>query len=129
MFDVKLKFNVHINIIVLKVLACSKLIIKCFCLVIQKRFFWYLQRMHDLFLNTHRVFGLLDVEYSTFDIKLKGSTSTRSGTRCHAYRVEETHGSINARRNFLSLRVARVWNYLPILKLYMHLKNPLIKSI
>ena len=59
------------------------------------------------------VFGLLDVEYSTFDIKLKGGTSTRSGIHCHAYRVEETHGRINARRNCLSLRVARVWNCLP----------------
>ena len=28
--------------------------------------------------------------------------------------VEETHGRINARRNFLSLRVYRVWNCLPV---------------
>ena len=59
------------------------------------------------------VFGLLDVEHDTFDSKLKGGTSTRSGTHCHAFCVEETHGRINARRNFLSLRVARVWNCLP----------------
>ena len=38
MFDVKLKFNVHINKIVIKALARSNLIIKCFCLVTQKRF-------------------------------------------------------------------------------------------
>ena len=59
------------------------------------------------------VFGLLDVEHDTFDIKLKGATSTRSGTHCHAFCVEETHGRINARSNLLSLRVARVWNCLP----------------
>ena len=59
------------------------------------------------------VFGLLDVEHGMFDIKLKGGTSTRSGTHCHAFCVEDTHGRINARRNFLSLRVARVWNCLP----------------
>ena len=74
------------------------------------------------------VLGLLDVEHGMFDIKLKGGTSTRSGTHCHAFCVEETHGRINARRNFLSLRVARVWNCLPAnatnFKLYMHLKNP-----
>ena len=38
MFDVKLKFNVHINKIVVKALARSNLIIKCFCLLTQKRF-------------------------------------------------------------------------------------------
>ena len=58
------------------------------------------------------VFGLLDVEPGTFDIKWKGDTSTRLGTHCHAFCVEETHGRINARRIFLSLRVARVWNCL-----------------
>ena len=46
------------------------------------------------------VFGLLDVEHGTFDIMLKGGTSTRSGTHCHAFCIEETHGRINARRNF-----------------------------
>ena len=56
------------------------------------------------------MFGLLDVKHGTFDIKLKGGTSTRSRTHCHAFRVQETHGRIDARRNFLSLRVARVWN-------------------
>ena len=59
------------------------------------------------------VFDLLDIEPGTLDIKLKGGTSTRSGTHCHACCVEETHGRINARRNFLSFRVARVWNYFP----------------
>ena len=59
------------------------------------------------------VFSLLDVEHGTFDIKLKGGTSTRLGTHSHAFCVEETHGRINARRNFLSLRVARVWTWLP----------------
>ena len=59
------------------------------------------------------VFGLLCVEHGTLDIKLKGGTSTRSRTHCHAFCVEETHGRINARRNFLSLRIARVWNCLP----------------
>ena len=44
---------------------------------------------------------------------LKGGTLTRSGIHCHAFCVEEAHGRINARRNFLSLRVARVWNRLP----------------
>ena len=58
------------------------------------------------------VFGLLDVESGTFDVKLKDGKSTRSGTHRHAIGVEETHGKINA-RNFLSLRVARVWNCLP----------------
>ena len=51
------------------------------------------------------VFGLLDVEHGTFNIKLNGGTSTRSGTHCHAFCVEETYGRINARRNCLSLRV------------------------
>ena len=37
------------------------------------------------------VFGLLDVEHGTFDIKLKGDTSTRSVKHCHAFCVEETH--------------------------------------
>ena len=60
------------------------------------------------------MFGLLDVEHGTFDINLKGGTSTRSGTHCHAFCVEETHDRINARRNFLSLRVARVWNCLHV---------------
>ena len=60
------------------------------------------------------MFDILDVEHGTFDIKLKGGTSTRSGTHCHAFCVEETHGRINARRNFLSPRVARVWNCLPV---------------
>ena len=60
------------------------------------------------------VFGVLYVEHGTFDIRLKVGTSTRSGTHCHAFCVEETHGRINARRNFLSLRVARVWNCLPV---------------
>ena len=46
------------------------------------------------------VFGLLDVEHGTLDIKLKGSKSTRSETLCHAFCVEETHGRFNARRNF-----------------------------
>ena len=59
------------------------------------------------------VFGLLDVEHGTFDIKLKDGTYTRSGTHCHASCVEEAHGRINARRNFVSLIVARVWNSLP----------------
>ena len=59
------------------------------------------------------VFGLLDVEHGMIDIKLKGGTSTRSGTHCHAFCVEETHGRINARRNFVSHRVAWVWNCLP----------------
>ena len=59
------------------------------------------------------VFGILDVEPGTLDIKLKGGSSTRLGTHCHAFCVEETHGRINAHRNFLSLRVARVWNCLP----------------
>ena len=59
------------------------------------------------------VFGLLDVEHGTFSIKLKGGTSTKSRTHCHAFCVEETHGRINARRIFLSLRVAREWNCLP----------------
>ena len=45
------------------------------------------------------VFGLLDVEHGMFDIKLKGGTSTRSGTHCHSFCVDETHGRINARRN------------------------------
>ena len=36
MFDVKLNFNVHINKIVVKTLARSNLIIKCFCLVTKK---------------------------------------------------------------------------------------------
>ena len=45
---------------------------------------------------------------------LKGGTYTRSGTHCHAFCVEETHDRINARRNFLSLRVARVWNCLHV---------------
>ena len=58
------------------------------------------------------VFGLLDVQPCTFDIKLKGGTSTRSGTNCRAFCVEETHGRINARRNLLSLRVARMCNCL-----------------
>ena len=73
------------------------------------------------------VFGLLDVEPGTLDIKWKGGTSTRLGTHCHAFCVEETHGRINGRPNFVNLRVARVWNCLlaklSILKLYMHLKN------
>ena len=59
------------------------------------------------------VFGLLDVKHGTFDIKLKGGTSIRSGTHCHAFCVAETHVRINARLNFLSLRAARVWNCLP----------------
>ena len=59
------------------------------------------------------MFGILDVEHGTFDIKLNGGTSTRSGTHRHAFCVEEAHGRINARRNFVSLRVARVWNCLP----------------
>ena len=42
MFDVKLKFNVHSNKIVVKALAHSNLIIKCFCPVTQKRFFSHL---------------------------------------------------------------------------------------
>ena len=46
------------------------------------------------------VFGLLDVEPSQLDIKLKGGKSTRLGTHCHAFCVEETHVRINARRNF-----------------------------
>ena len=58
------------------------------------------------------VFGLLDVEPGPFDIKLKGGTSTRLGRHCHAFCVEETHDKINARHNFLSVRVARVWNCL-----------------
>ena len=45
------------------------------------------------------VFGLTDAEHGTFDIKLKGGISTRSGTHCHALCVEETHGRINARRH------------------------------
>ena len=36
-----------------------------------------------------------------------------SGTHRHAFCVEETHGRINARRNLVGLRVARVWNYRP----------------
>ena len=59
------------------------------------------------------MFDLLDVEPDTLDIKWKDGTFTRSGTHCHAFCVEETHGRINARRNLLSLRVARVWNCLP----------------
>ena len=59
------------------------------------------------------VFGLLDVESGTLDIKMKGGTSTRSGTHCHVFCVEETQGRVNARRTLLSLRVARVWNCLP----------------
>ena len=59
------------------------------------------------------IVGILDVEHDTFDIKLNGGTSTRSGTHCHAFCVEETHGRINARRNCVSLGVARVWNCLP----------------
>ena len=38
------------------------------------------------------MFGILDVEHGTFDIKLNGGTSTRSGTHRHAFCVEETHG-------------------------------------
>ena len=45
MFDVKLKFNVHINKIVVKALARINLIIKWFCFMTQKRHFWHLQRM------------------------------------------------------------------------------------
>ena len=59
------------------------------------------------------MFGILDVEHGTVDIKLNDGTSTRSGTHRHAFCVEETHGRINARRNFVSLRVTRVWNCLP----------------
>ena len=66
----------------------------------------------DLMYFKKIVFGVLDVEPSTLDIKLKGGTSTRLETHCHAFCVEEIHGRINARRNFLSLRVARVWNLL-----------------
>ena len=42
MFDLKLKFNGHINKIVVKALARSNLIIIFFCLVTQPRFFWHL---------------------------------------------------------------------------------------
>ena len=42
------------------------------------------------------MFGILDIEHGTFDIKLNGGTSTRSGTHCHSFCVEETHGRINA---------------------------------
>ena len=59
------------------------------------------------------VFDLLDVEHGTFDIKLKGGTSIRSGTHSHEFCVEKTYGRINARRNLLSFKVARVWNCLP----------------
>ena len=46
MFDVKLKFNVHINKIVVNVLAQSNLIIQCFLSSDPKTlFFWHLQRM------------------------------------------------------------------------------------
>ena len=62
----------------------------------------------DLMYIYEIVFGLLDVEPGTLDIKWKGGTFTRLGTHCHAFCVEEAHGRINARRNFLSLRVARV---------------------
>ena len=37
------------------------------------------------------VFGRLDVEHGTFDIKLKGGTYTRSETHCHAFCVEGWH--------------------------------------
>ena len=37
------------------------------------------------------VFGLLDVEPGTLDIKLKGGTATRLGTHWHAICVEEIH--------------------------------------
>ena len=173
MFDVKLKFNVHINKIVVKALARSNLIIKCFlsrdpktlfmafvtyvrpileyascvwspCSLtyikkvesVQRRFTKRLKGMTELqyserlaitgaeTLELRRLkadltyiykimFGILDVEHGTFDIKLNGGTSTRSGTHRHAFCVEETHGRINARRNFVSLQVARVWNCLP----------------
>ena len=59
------------------------------------------------------VFALIDVELATLHIKLNGGTWTRLGTHCHAFYVEEIHGRIDARRNFLSLRVARVWNCIP----------------
>ena len=59
------------------------------------------------------VFGLLDVEPGTLNDKWKGGTSTRSGTHRHVFCVEETHSRINARRNFVSLKVALVWNCLP----------------
>ena len=45
MFDVKLKFNVHINKIVVKALASSNLIIKCFLSRDPTTLFWHLQRM------------------------------------------------------------------------------------
>ena len=62
-----------------------------------------LQRLKaDLMYIYKIVFGLSDIEHGTFDIKLKSGTSTRSGTHCHAFCVEETHGRFNARRNFLS---------------------------
>ena len=156
-FDVKLKFIVHINKIVVKALARSNLIIKCFlsgdpktlflafarrileyascvwspCSLtyikkvesVQRRFIKRLKGMielqyserlailgaetlklrhlkADLMYIYKIVFGLLDVEPDTFDIMLKGGTSTRSGTHCHTFCVEETHGRINARRNF-----------------------------
>ena len=41
------------------------------------------------------VFGLLDVESGKFDIKLKGGTSTRSGTHCHTLK-RPTAESMNA---------------------------------
>ena len=173
MFDVKVKFNVHINKIVVKALGRSNLIIKCFlsrdpktlflefvtyvrpileyascvwssCSLtyfkkvesVQRRFtkrlkgtieLQYSERLAILGAETLELrrlkadltyiykimFGILDVELGMFDIKLNGGTSTRSGTHRHAFCVEETHGRINARRNFVSHRVPRVWNCLP----------------
>ena len=45
MFDFKLKFNVHINKIVVKTLARSNLIIKGFLSRDPKTLFWHWQRM------------------------------------------------------------------------------------
>ena len=52
----------------------------------------------DLMFIYEIVFGLLDVERTTLDIKWKGGTSTSLGTHYHALCVEETHGRINARQ-------------------------------
>ena len=46
------------------------------------------------------VFGILDVEPGTLDIKWKGGTFTRLTTHSHTFCVEETHVRINARCNF-----------------------------
>ena len=59
------------------------------------------------------LFGIIGVEPATLHIKLKAGTSVRLGTYRNAFCVEEMHRRIDARRNLLSLTVARVLICLP----------------